>query len=77
LKDLGFDMFEDLFDLTPKFKKNEIFEQFEKNLKVINSMTKDELHKYYVNNLNRVHSNFQILTNRMEEYDLYNLNNFL
>ena len=77
LKDLGFDMFEDLFDLTPKYKRSEIFEQFDNNVKVINSMTKMELHEYYVNNLNRIHHNYETLTKRMVEYDLYNLNNFL
>ena len=77
LKDLGFDMFEDLFDLTPKYTRKEIFEQFDNNIKVINSMTKMELHEYYVNNLNRIHHNYETLTKRMVEYDLYNLNNFL
>ena len=77
LKDLGFDMFEDLFDLTPKYKRNEIFEQFDNNVKVINSMSKMELHDYYVNNLHRIHNNFETLTKRMVEYDLYNLNSFL
>jgi hypothetical protein len=77
LKDLGFDMFEDLFDLTPKYTRKEIFEQFDNNVKVINSMSKMELHEYYVSNLNRIHNNFETLTKRMVEYDLYNLNNFL
>ena len=70
-------MFEDLFDLTPKYTRKEIFEQFDNNIKVINSMTKMELHEYYVNNLNRIHHNYETLTKRMVEYDLYNLNNFL
>ena len=77
LKDLGFDMFEDLFDLTPKYTRKEIFKQFDNNVKVINSMSKMELHEYYVNNLNRIHNNFETLTKRMVEYDLHNLNNFL
>jgi hypothetical protein len=77
LKDLGFDMFEDLFDLTPKYTRKEIFEQFDNNVKIIKNMTKMELHDYYVNNLNRIHHNYETLTKRMVEYDLYNLNNFL
>ena len=77
LKDLGFDMFEDLFDVTPKYTRNEIFEQFDSNVKIIKNMTRMELHNYYVSNLNRIHHNFEILTKRMAEYDLHNLNNFL
>jgi len=77
LKDLGFDMFEDLFDLSPKYTRKEIFEQFDNNVKVIKNMTKDDLHNYYVKNTDRISNNFEILTSRMLEYDLYNLNNFL
>jgi hypothetical protein len=77
LKDLGFDMFEDLFDLTPKYTRKEIFEQFDNNVKIIKNMSKDTLHDYYVKNINRISNNFEILTSRMVEYDLYNLNNFL
>ena len=40
-------------------------------------MSKDDLHDYYVKNTNRISNNFEILTSRMVEYDLYNLNNFL
>jgi hypothetical protein len=77
LKDLGFDMFEDLFDLTPKYTRKEIFEQFDNNVKIIKNMSKDTLHDYYVKNTNRISNNFEVLTSRMVEYDLYNLNNFL
>jgi hypothetical protein len=77
LKDLGFDMFEDLFDLTPKYTRKEIFEQFDNNVKIIKNMSKNDLHDYYVKNTNRISNNFEVLTSRMVEYDLYNLNNFL
>lgn len=77
LKDLGFDMFEDLFELTPKSNRRDIFNQFEQNIRVIKNMTKDDLHDYYVKNINRIANNFEVLTSRMMEYDLYNLNNFL
>ena len=43
LKDLGFDMFEDLFDLTPKYTRKEIFEQFDNNVKIIKNMSKEFL----------------------------------
>lgn len=77
LKDLGFDMFEDLFDLTFYDSKEKIFEQFEKNLLVIKNMSMLELHNYYTDNLHRVSDNFRLLTHGMFRYDLENLNHFL
>jgi hypothetical protein len=76
LKDLGFDLFEDLFDVSPKSTKEEIFNQFEKNLQTIKSMDKIQLHDYYINNMDRLNSNFELLTNILKERDLENLNNF-
>ena len=76
LKDLGFDLFEDLFDISPKSNKKELFEQVEKNLKVIKSMTKLELHDFYIKNMDRINYNFEILTRILKERDLENLNNF-
>ena len=77
LKDLGFDLFEDLFDISPKNNKVEIFEQFDKNLKVIKNMSKLELHNFYVDNIQRIEHNFNLLTNRLKEKDIENINNFL
>jgi hypothetical protein len=37
LKDLGFDLFEDLFEITTTYNKNELFEQLNKNLEKIYS----------------------------------------
>lgn len=76
LKDLGFDLFEDLFEITPTYNKTEIFEQFDKNLEKIKKISKLDLHNFYENNLNRIYNNFEILTNRLKERDLKNLNNF-
>jgi hypothetical protein len=76
LKDLGFDLFEDLFEITPTYSKTEIFEQFDKNLEKIKKISKLELHTFYEKNLNRIYHNFEILTNRLKERDLENLNNF-
>jgi hypothetical protein len=76
LKDLGFDLFEDLFDVTPKSNKKELFEQVENNFKVIKSMTKLELHDYYIKNMDRLNYNFELLTKILKERDLENLNNF-
>jgi hypothetical protein len=76
LKDLGFDLFEDLFEITPTHNKTEIFEQLNKNLEKIKKISKLELHTFYETNLTRIYHNFEILTNRLKERDLENLNNF-
>ena len=77
LKDLGFDLFEDFFDVTPVYTRNEIFEQLDKNLEKIKNMSKMEIHDFYQNNIHRLRHNFDLLTNRLKEKDLENLNNFL
>jgi len=77
LKDLGFDLFEDFFDLEPVYSKSEIFKQFDKNLKKIKQMSKSDIHKFYINNINRITTNFDLLTERLKEKDIENLNNFL
>lgn len=77
LKDLGFDLFEDFFDVTPKYTKVEIFNQLDKNLQKIKSLSKKEIHDFYFENYDRVQNNFYTLTQRLKEKDLENLNNFL
>lgn len=77
LKDLGFDLFEDLFDVKPVYNKNQIFEQLDKNLEKIKKMSKLEIHRFYMNNLDRISHNFELLTERLKEKDIENLNNFL
>jgi len=76
LKDLGFDLFEDLFEITTTYNKNELFEQLDKNLEKIKKISKLELHTFYENNLRRIYHNFDTLTNRIKQRDLENLNNF-
>ena len=76
LKDLGFDLFEDLFDINPPQTQKDVFNQLEKNLQTIKSMNKLELHDYYINNMDRLNSNFELLTKILRERDLENLNNF-
>jgi hypothetical protein len=76
LKDLGFDLFEDLFEINPTYNKNQIFEQLDKNLEKIKKISKLELHTFYQNNLTRICHNFDILTSRIKQRDLENLNNF-
>jgi hypothetical protein len=77
LKELGFDMFDDLFDNEPKFTKDEMFEQFEKNIKVIKNMTLKELHDFYISNLDRIVHNFNNLNHVRKDVDFNNLIDFM
>jgi hypothetical protein len=77
LKELGFDMFDDLFDTEPKFTKAEMFEQFEKNIKVIKNMTLKELHDFYLNNTGRLVHNFNNLNHIRKDADFNNLIDFI
>lgn len=77
LKDLGFDLFEDFFDVKPTYTKKDTFEQLDKNLKKIKSSSKKEIHDFYFKNYHRVQNNFDVLTERLKERDIENLNNFL
>jgi hypothetical protein len=77
LRDLGFDLFEDFFDLRPVHNKEQTFEQLDKNLEKIKKMSKLDIHKFYTKNIDRVYNNFSLLTNRLKERDIENLNNFL
>jgi hypothetical protein len=77
LKDLGFDLFEDLFDVSPKYTKSEIFEQANKNFSIIKSMSKSEIYDYYVNNMHRVFQNYDLLTNQLKQRDIDKLEGFL
>lgn len=77
LKHLGFDMFEDLFDISPKFTKHEMFEQFNKNVKVIKNMSLKELHDFYVSNKDRIIRNFENLTQVRRMDDFFKIVNFI
>jgi hypothetical protein len=77
LKDLGFDLFEDFFDITPTYNKNDIFNQLDKNLQKLKKLNKLEIHNFYKSNLPRIYNNFYVLTHKLKKMDLENLNNFL
>ncbi len=66
LRDLGFDMFDDLFDNTPTNNKADTLAKLDKNLQVIKNMSLEELHNFYVNNYGRIKHNFYHLTKRMK-----------
>jgi len=63
LKDLGFDLFDDLFDTSEVSDGTEMFQQFESNLKVIKNMEHRDLHEFYVQSELRLLHNFQNVIN--------------
>ena len=72
LKSIGFWLADDLFDLTPKFSNDEILQQYRNNLDIINKMTYDELHSYYIKHKNNIDSNFNLLANQKFEFNTNN-----
>jgi hypothetical protein len=70
LKNLGFDMFDDLFDNTVTNDKAATLKKLDKNLQVIKNMSLEELHKFYVKNYERVEQNFYTLTVRSKNAHL-------
>ena len=61
LKSEGFWLAEDLFDLTPQRGFDAIINQYIKNLDVINNMSFEDLHNYYLKNGNNIDSNYHKL----------------
>jgi len=72
LKSIGFWLADDLFDLTPKFSTDEILQQYRSNLDIINKMTYDEIHSYYIKHKNNIDSNFNLLANQKFEFNTNN-----
>ena len=70
LKDCGFWLAEDLFDITPKFNISGILEQYKKNLDVIHKMTMDDLFSYYQTNIRNIEKNFNLIKYTKFKYDL-------
>jgi hypothetical protein len=77
LSNMGFDMFADLFDVTPKFTKEEMYQQFENNANIIKNMSIEELHQFYLNNLHRIEHNFINLIELQKNIDFHNIHNFI
>jgi hypothetical protein len=65
LKNYGFDLFEDIFDLNRDGDGDDIerFKASLENVKKIQSMTKSELHFLYITNKERLQNNFNLLKN--------------
>ena len=72
LKDLGFWLADDLFDLKPQENKNDILNQFKSNLNIIKSLNYDELHRYFINNIYNIKNNFNILIKQKFIFDRNN-----
>lgn len=72
LKQLGFWLADDLFDLTPQLTRDSILQQYKNNLDIINKMSIDDLHNYYIQNKDKINSNFKLLKNQKFIFDRNN-----
>lgn len=61
LRELGFWLADDLFDITPKENRTDIINQFTSNLDIINSMSYDAIYDYYMKNMGSIMRNYDIL----------------
>jgi hypothetical protein len=61
LQDIGYWLAGDLFDLTPQKSVSNILTQYRKNLNVINNMSYNEIHSYYIKNQPHIERNFGLL----------------
>ena len=70
LKKLGFDVFEDIFDMSFDNELNDMkrFELQYKNVKKIAKMSKQEVHNTYRSNLHRIENNFKNLETLADNY---------
>lgn len=72
LKQLGFWMADDLFDLTPQLTQDSILQQYKNNLDIINKMSLNDLHSYYIQNKDNINSNFRLLKDQKFIFDRNN-----
>lgn len=72
LKDIGFWLADDLFDLTPQLKRNDILQQYRNNLDIINNISYNDLHTYYIKNLSNIDSNFRLLEQQKFKFNTNN-----
>jgi len=73
LKNLGFWLADDLFDLTPQHTHDSIMEQYKNNLDVIHKMSLEDLYFYYKKNVYNIQSNFKLLE---KQKFIFNRNNY-
>jgi hypothetical protein len=72
LKDLGFWLAEDLFDITPQDSVPAIINQYKRNLDIIHKMSYKDIHSYYVKNQAKIEQNFSKMQTVKFEFKLDN-----
>jgi hypothetical protein len=72
LKDLGFWLAEDLFDITPQDSVPAIINQYKRNLDIIHKMSYEDIHSYYVKNQAGIERNFSKIQTIKFEFKLDN-----
>jgi hypothetical protein len=73
LRNLGFWMAEDLFDISEQSTYVDIVNQYKSNLDIINNMSYDDIYGYFLNNKTRMLRNHTILGNQKF---VFNRNNY-
>ena len=69
LKEIGFWLADDLFDISPKFSAVDILNQYKSNLDIINKMSYSEIHDYYNSNIKNIDRNFENIKNAKFTYN--------
>ena len=72
LKGLGFWLAEDLFDITPQDSVPAIINQYKRNLDIIDKMSYEDIHSYYIKNQAKIERNFSLIENTKFEFKLDN-----
>jgi hypothetical protein len=72
LKDLGFWLAEDLFDITPQDSVPAIINQYKRNLDIIHKMSYKDIHSYYLKNQAKIEQNFSKMQTVKFEFKLDN-----
>jgi hypothetical protein len=72
LKSLGFWLADSLFDLTEVKTFQEQIKQYKSNLDILNKMTNLELRDYYINNIQKIQDNYDIMMKQKFHYDKTN-----
>jgi len=78
LQRLGFWLADDLFDIKEPLTDNRdsIIRQYHKNLEKLKSISLEELHQYYCDNLQNMHNNYHLLMRQQFEFDAQNYKKF-
>jgi hypothetical protein len=74
LMSIGFWLADDLFDISPKFNRTDIINQYKSNLDIINNMSLNDIHHYYHTNIGHIEHNYGIIKNINFIFDSNNYN---